>query len=192
MKIPNKLLTMIVLTGAVGIAMAQPGAKGGQRGMSFSLMDSNADGLVTEQEFNQARASFMAGRAAEGRRMRNAAYAPGFVQFDSNGDGMLDPQELATARQLRREARGGMQGRGARRGMGRNQPSYADFDLNQDGKVEEHEFIEARNQRISERAGQGYAMRGLSNTRPFSALDMDADGNLSQQEFAAAQASHQR
>lgn len=197
MKNPNKFLMMIVLTGTVGVAMAQPGGKGGQRGMSFSMMDLNADGMVTEQEFSQARADFMAGRAAEGRPMRNAGNAPGFEQLDTDGDGMLNPDELAAARQLRRQSRNGMRGRGrgsssASESMGRNRPAYADFDLNQDGMLEEHEFIEARNQRISERAGQGYAMRGLSTARPFSALDADADGNLDQQEFAAAQASHQR
>jgi len=36
----------------------------------------------------------------------------------------------------------------------------------------------------------GVPMRGLSNMRPFSELDTDGDGKLSQQEFAAAQAAH--
>jgi len=191
MKNSKKFVMMMALTAGVGLAVAQPGSKGGQRGMSFSMLDLNGDAVVTEQEFNQARADFMASRAAEGRPMRNAANAPAFEQLDINGDGVLSQEELAIARQLRQQAMGGRQGKGAPGGMGRNRPSYSDFDLNQDGVVEEHEFIEARNQRISERASQGYAMRGLSNARPFSELDTDGDGKLSQQEFAAAQAAHQ-
>lgn len=191
MKNLNKFL-MIALTAAVGIAVAQPCAKGGQRGMPFSAMDLDGNSVVTEQEFNQARADFMAARAAEGRPMRNAANAPGFEQLDINADGVLSQEELATARQLRQATMGGRQGKGAPGGMGRNRPTYAYFDLNRDGIVEEQEFIEARNQRISQRASQGYPMRGLSNMRPFSELDTDGDGILSQQEFAAAQAAHQR
>lgn len=190
MKSQNKFMMMIFLTCAAGIAAAQPGARGGQQGMQFSMLDLNADGLVSEEEFNQARADFMAGRAAEGRQMRNAANAPGFKQMDLDGDGMLDPQELARLKQLRQEGMRDMQGKGAGGGRGHNRPAYQDFDLNKDGAVEEYEFTEARNQRISERASQGYAMRGLSNMRPFSALDTDADGILSQQEFAEAQAAH--
>lgn len=194
MKNPNKFLMMIALTGAVGIAVAQPGARGDQRGIPFSVLDMDGNGLVTEQEYNQARADFMVSRAAEGRPMRNAANAPGFEQMDINSDGVLNSEELTTARQLRRETMGGIQGqgKGAAGGMGRNRPSYTDFDLNHDGIVEEHEFIEARNQRISERASQGYAMRGLSNMRPYSELDTNGDGKLSELEFATAQAAHQR
>lgn len=194
MKNSKKCLMLIVLTAAVSVAVGQPGPKGSQQGVSFSMLDLNGDGVVTEQEFNQARADFVASRAAEGRPMRNAANAPGFEQLDIDGDGMLKPEELATARQLRQAAGGGMrgQGKGGPVGMGRNRPSYAYFDLNHDGVVEEHEFIEARNQRISERASQGYAMRGLSNMRSFQELDTDGDGKLSEQEFAAARAAHQR
>ena len=69
-----------------------------------------------------------------------------------------------------------------------NRPNYADFDLNRDGVVEEQEFTEARGRRISERAGQGYAMRGLAGAPAFSEIDSDGDGRMSAQEFSAAQA----
>ena len=126
MKNASKFLMMIALTTAVGIAEVQPGTGGGQRGIPFSALDIDDSGLVTEQEFNQARADFMASRAAEGYPMRGAENAPGFAQMDINGDGVLTAEELATTRQLRREAMRGIQGQG----MGRNRPTYAYFDLN--------------------------------------------------------------
>jgi len=73
---------------------------GGQRGpgarrmASFSDFDSNSDGVVTQEEFDQTRAARQAGKATQGYPMRNAASSPGFASFDSNGDGVLTPDEF--------------------------------------------------------------------------------------------------
>lgn len=60
----------------------------------FSVYDSNSDGFVTEQEFNDLRAKRMQQKAEMGMPMRNAANAPDFATFDTNGDGKLTELEL--------------------------------------------------------------------------------------------------
>ena len=71
-------------------------------------------------------------------------------------------------------------------------PSFADFDLDKDGKITEAEFTEARTARISQRATEGYPMRGLADAPAFADLDTNHDGALEPGEFAAAQAQHQQ
>jgi Ca2+-binding EF-hand superfamily protein len=76
-------------------------------------------------------------------------------------------------------------------GPGANRPTFEEFDLNGDGVLLEQEFNEAHSKRITERAQQGYAMRGLSNMRQFADFDADGDGLVTPEEFAAEQATHQ-
>ncbi len=71
-------------------------------------------------------------------------------------------------------------------------PTFIEFDLNGDGIMSEDEFIEARGQRISERAKQGYAMRGLQNARPFSEIDQNGDGVVDESEFLLMQSLHRQ
>lgn len=75
--------------------MGGPRGGAGARGMaSFSDFDSNNDGVVTQEEFDQTRAARQAEKATQGYPMRNAASSPGFASFDSNGDGVLTPDEF--------------------------------------------------------------------------------------------------
>jgi hypothetical protein len=69
-------------------------------------------------------------------------------------------------------------GMGQGRGMGHNMPTFEDFDLDKNGYLHKEEFIEARTKRISERAKEGYMMRGLSNMMEFEDIDKDADGKI--------------
>ena len=89
--------------------------------MTFSDLDKNGDGAVTEQEFATARGARMAARAAQGAPMRGAATAPTFADFDQNGDGRLTPEEFQAGRQARMQGRPGMgagPGAGPGAGMG--------------------------------------------------------------------------
>jgi len=76
--------------------------------------------------------------------------------------------------------------------MGQNMPTFSSFDLNNDGVLVEDEFIEARGRRVSERAKQGYQMRGLSNMLQFPDIDADGNGKVTPDEFAAGQALHRQ
>ena len=83
-------------------------------------------------------------------------------------------------------------GMGQGRGMGRNMPTFEDFDLDKNGYLHKEEFIEARTKRISERAKEGYMMRGLSNMMEFEDIDKDADGKITPDEFAQGMAAHRQ
>ena len=200
MKSLTKSIALALLAGSVTLVSAQSTALPPRGPLPFSAYDSDGSGAISEQEFDAVRAERRAARAAEGRAMRNAPYAPAFSEFDRDGDGQLSPDELTagqtTQMQKRFATRGsGMQwgpGQGRGGGWGRNMPSFAEFDLDGDGVLVEDEFIEARGQRISERARQGYRMRGLSNAQPFSEVDRDGDGQVTPEEFSLAQALHRQ
>ena len=132
--------------------------------------------------------------------MRRASGAPSFADFDTNSDGQLNPDELAAGQQAQMQKRSGARGpemgqgpgRGRGAGSGQDMPTFSEFDLNNDGMLDEDEFIEARGSRVSERAKQGYQMRGLSNMLQFSEIDRDGDGKVTQDEFSAGQAMHRQ
>lgn len=190
MKTLRKSVLAMILAGIASASAAQQANFPLRGPMTFSVFDSDGNGVVTEQEFNQARAQRRATRAPLGRPMRGARNAPPFAYFDRNSDAGLTPRELAIGHQGRMRPRGAGRGpclgRGPGRGMGR--PGYADFDLNGDGVVEAQEFNESRARRISERARQGRALRGLAGAPAFSEIDANGDERLSPQELAAAQA----
>ena len=196
------------------LAAQAPGPPGP---MSFSDLDKNGDGAVTEQEFTTAHGARMAARAAQGAPMRGAATAPTFADFDQNGDGRMTPEEFQAGRQARMQGRPGMgpgpggagpgggmgpgpgvagpgggmgPGPGMGMGMGRNMPVFTEFDLNGDGTLTETEFYEARAKRMADRAAQGYPMRNAGKAPAFSAIDTDGNGQVTPDEFASSQAAH--
>ena len=193
-----------IMTVTVAAAFAAPLALAQQPSpprdpMTFTAFDIDGDGIVTEQEFNTARAQRRAERAAQGAPMRGAANAPAFSNFDLNGDGQMTRDEFATVQQSRMQARpgrgmgaGGGMGMGPGAGMGRNMPAFAEFDLNGDGALTEQEFYEARANRIAERSRQGYPMRNLQNAPSFETIDLSGDGLITPDEFSAGQAQHHR
>lgn len=175
----------------------------------FDVYDKDGNSLVSEDEFNQARAARMSAKVAAGKQLRGAANAPSFTSFDTNKDGQLSRQELISgqkAQQEKRRGKGMGQGRGMGKGqgmgqgkgmgmnkrMGRNMPAFSDYDLNGDGKLLEAEFDEARSQRISKRAQQGYQMKNIGKAPGFSDIDADGNGEISSKEFAAHQLQHRK
>jgi Ca2+-binding EF-hand superfamily protein len=157
----------------------------------FAAFDKDGSGYVNQQEFDKTREQRMSARAAIGIISGNPAHAPGFANFDINGDGVLSPDELSAGQQARvlsRRNRPREPGQTSGMNQGRNMPDFADFDLNADGKIEANEFDEARNKRIAERAQQGHMMKNLAHAPSFDQLDTNKDGAISPDEFAHHQA----
>ena len=82
---------------------------GGRRGSppTFSDFDLDGDGVVSEQEFRDARTARIAKRVREGRMMRGLINAPTFSDLDIDGDGSLTPDEFAAGARSHRQGRGG-------------------------------------------------------------------------------------
>jgi hypothetical protein len=111
----------------------------------FSDFDQDADGFVSEEEFNAFRDARHKAMAEEGRPMKGMATAPAFGDIDTDGDGRLTEAELTAAQQahmkLMHEAHGGM-GHGKRCGMhhGKGMPTFEDIDTDGDGCISPAEF----------------------------------------------------
>jgi len=80
---------------------------------NFAEFDADGDGLITEQEFIDARNRRIAERAGEGRQMRGLENMEEFKDIDTDGDGTISAEEF-TAHQQRH-----MQDRPNTRGPGR-------------------------------------------------------------------------
>jgi hypothetical protein len=88
-------LALVLIAAATFVSTLNATTDYTKRGpMSFEEYDTNHDGIVSESEFNDLRAKRMDSKAAQGLRMKNAAYAPTFESFDTNGDKQLTKTEL--------------------------------------------------------------------------------------------------
>lgn len=179
-----------------------------QRGpIPFDIYDIDANGYISQDEFNTRRGERMQSRAAQGYPMRNMASEPKFMQFDMDKDGQLNRDELATGQQQQMQKRRAMgQGRGQggmgmRQGQGRgmagarNMPRFEDFDKNKDGVLTPDEFYSGiqqhRQQRREMMQAQKMSMRqgpgGMQRNRPaFEDFDGNKDGYISEQELIEA------
>jgi Ca2+-binding EF-hand superfamily protein len=160
--------------------------------MPYAAFDRDGNGFVSVEEFAAMRHERMEARLAEIRARCDASIARMFSRLDTDRDGQLSREELATGQRARMErqrwrgnASGPDMGRG--RGMLRNRPVFTEFDINADGLVTEEEFYTARNNRIKARMAQGYRMRNLPNAPTFTDLDTDGNGEISAAEYAAHQ-----
>ena len=160
--------------------------------LPFSAYDKDANGVVTEQEFNAVQAQQRAARDAAGAPLGGAANTPSFAVLDLNRDGQVTLEEFNTVQPPAAPAAAGTLGSGARMGLSDGSggvPSFADLDENHDGSISAAEFNDARANRAVEKSQAGQPLGSLSKAPPFGALDTNGDGRISPQEFATAQAS---
>jgi hypothetical protein len=200
MKTSTKLFALSLLAGSMAALALESGALPARGPIPFSALDTDGNGVITQQEFNQVHAQRLQTRTEQGWPMRNCNHSPDFASFDQNRDGLLNENELASGRQARRQdggcnsrmGRGRYGGPGSGMRQGRHRPGFAEFDLNRDGAMVEEEFDQARARRIAERAQAGRMMRNLPNAPSFSDLDKDGDGRVSPDEFTTAQMLHRQ
>jgi Ca2+-binding EF-hand superfamily protein len=74
----------------------------GRNAPSFQDFDLNGDGLITADEFQQARAKRISERASAGFPMRGLSNAPSFEDIDANHDGVVTPAEFEAWQAQRR------------------------------------------------------------------------------------------
>jgi len=84
----------------------------------FAQYDLNKDGVISENEFQEARTKRMTQRAGEGKMMRNVGNAPAFTDIDTNKDGTLSQEEFQSHQAGQMQNKGKAKGQGM--GRGRN------------------------------------------------------------------------
>ncbi|MCW8996320.1 MAG: hypothetical protein OQK77_10955 [Psychromonas sp.] len=62
---------------------------------SFSEFDSNADQLISKDEFNALRSERIKARSEDGRALKNVDRSNAFASFDKNKDGMISEAEFS-------------------------------------------------------------------------------------------------
>jgi len=166
--------------------------------LPFSTYDKDANGTVSEQEFDSVQAQQAGDRAAAGAPMGGTANTPTFATFDRDGDGRIAPTEFDTVQPPRTAGGPGTMGSGVKMGlsdgagagMKGSYPSFADLDENHDGSIAPSEFNDARANRMVEKSQEGQPIGSLRNAPPFGALDLNSDGGISAGEFNTVQAQH--
>jgi hypothetical protein len=175
----KKSLIPVLFTSAIlasGATFACKGPMGGQKNM-LGQFDTDKSGTISEEEFNTVRAARMEQMTRMGRRMPPWAQPPAFSEMDTDSDGELSTDEMATAMETRRAAmrekrramresrramRDSMMGQGPRRhpycqyhkGMGKGMimqpPAFEDIDTNKDGMISPEEFAQHQAERHPE------------------------------------------
>ena len=100
----NLLIVALIST---GVFAASPG----NMMPSYSDFDTDNNGKVTQEEFENTQQKRMTKRAEEGRMMRKAGNAPGYSDIDANGDGNIDKEEFQSHQSKNRQNRGQGQGK---------------------------------------------------------------------------------
>ncbi len=88
----RKLVLTVALSGLVACGLNAATPANGPT--TFESHDTNKDGVITEAEFNAAKADRMGAKAEAGMPMRNAGNSPDFSAFDANKDGKVTPEEF--------------------------------------------------------------------------------------------------
>lgn len=160
-------LWLLGLLAVVFLAFSvQAGDGSGAGPVSFSDVDQDGNGCISEDEFNQFHS-----------KIHGTGKGYGKGKGDGKGHGH------------------GGQGKGCCAGGGKHgkkMPAFTDFDLDADGNITETELNQGRAKRMSENAAEGRQMKHAADAPVFSDIDSDGDGVISEDEFAAHQAEHRK
>ncbi len=114
---PEERATFSASRQATGQKMGYAGANQ----PTFSDLDKDGNGLISEAELTEARNAKMAKNAEAGKLLLNAENAPKFSTIDTNGDGSIDKTELSTHQTAQMNnhinQQGQSMGQGMRQGM---------------------------------------------------------------------------
>jgi len=105
------LIVALIVTGALAVGQ-------GNRMMSYSGFDTDGNGNITQEEFENTQQKRMTAQAQAGRMMRNAGNAPHFSDIDTNSDGNIDKKEFQTHQAKQQTKNRGNKSRGQGRGQG--------------------------------------------------------------------------
>jgi len=97
----NALVTAAMILGTLGLTVTMVSASTATipGPVSFTSLDADNDGAVTEQEFNTFREQRQAAMRTSGRMGKNRAAAPAFSRIDLDGDGLISLEEFTTRQQ---------------------------------------------------------------------------------------------
>lgn len=161
----------------------------GRGPMNFSSFDKNSNNIITEKEFNDAKAERTKNANGQGRGMNIS-----FADIDTDGNGKVTIKEFdAFHTSMMRKHQGYNRGynKGNRQGKGhRNMQNpkamFAKMDANSDKFISEDEMTAFRQKRIKEQADKGGQLKNISNAPSFESLDLNKDGKISESEFMSA------
>jgi Ca2+-binding EF-hand superfamily protein len=148
----------------------------------FGKADTNADEVISLEEFQAAGKAVGPGRSKSAEESDKA-----FSRIDSDGDGKLSKEEFnGFFDQLSTELRSAMlemqamMSSGGKTGAPDPTAMFEQSDKDDDGSVSRAEFDEMRQSSIGKLLDM---LSGGSDEDAFAALDRDEDGKVSQQEF---------
>ena len=152
---------------------------------TFSTIDRDNDGKITEAELDSARADRLAQQRSDGKLLRNAEESPTLATLDTNGDGTVDRTEFSSYQRV--EMANNNQGRRGR-GVGQSQPqTFTTIDKDGDGKITESELDSARADREAQQRSDGKLLRNAGERPTLATLDTNGDGTVDATEFSAHQ-----
>lgn len=183
---PKRLIALMAvpLTLVVALPFVQAEDLPARGPIPFASYDTDANGRISEAEFNAVRTARQAAGGVDNRPRRGLVNAPAFADFDTDKDGKLTPAELAAGQQSQAQDRPGAgAGMGGSRGAGAGMapPDFASVDTNGDGCINAAEFAAG--------AGNRSAGGGNGNMMPtFADFDADKDGYINETELNTGRA----
>jgi Ca2+-binding EF-hand superfamily protein len=131
--------------------------RGAASAPSFTELDTNADGQLTQDELaagqqtrmEQRRGMGMGRGPGMGQGMGMGRNMPAFSDYDLDGDGKILEKEFSEARSMRISER---TQQGYRMRNIANAPSFADIDTNGDAEIDSEEFTAHQSQRRQQQA----------------------------------------
>ena len=152
----------------------------GRGPMGFSSFDTNSDNIMTEKEFNDARAERMKNSNGQGQgKGMNISFAD--IDTDGNGEVTIKEFDNFHAKMMKKH-RGNRNGKG-HRNMQNPKAMFAKMDSNSDKFISEDELIAFRQLRMKKQAEKGGKMKGVGNAPTFESIDTNGDGNIDKSEF---------